>query len=58
MGAKYTLTLEGIMPDGKALQMGTSHHLGQNFSKAFNVKFQDELRAYARTNLRANLRTN
>jgi prolyl-tRNA synthetase len=41
-GALYTLTLEAMMPDGKALQMGTSHHLGQNFSKAFNIKFLDE----------------
>ena len=41
VGADYTLTLEGIMPDGKALQMGTSHFLGQNFSKPFDVKFSD-----------------
>ncbi len=39
VGAVYTLTLEALMPDGKALQMGTSHNLGQNFSKAFNIKF-------------------
>ena len=39
VGADYTLTLEGIMPDGKALQMGTSHHLGQNFSKPFDINF-------------------
>ena len=39
VGAEYTLTLEGIMPDGKALQMGTSHHLGQNFSKPFNISY-------------------
>jgi prolyl-tRNA synthetase len=31
--------LEGLMADGKALQMGTSHHLGQNFSKPFEIKF-------------------
>src|SRR4029453_4632413 len=37
--AKYTTTLEGLMADGKALQMGTSHHLGQNFSKPFGIKF-------------------
>ena len=30
------------MPDGKALQMGTSHFLGQNFSKPFDVKFADK----------------
>ena len=38
-GAVYTMTLEAFMPDGKALQMGTSHMLGQNFAKAFNIKF-------------------
>jgi len=41
-GAKRTYTLESLMPDGKALQMGTSHNLGQGFSKAFNVKFIDK----------------
>jgi len=41
-GALYTLTLEAMMPDGKALQMGTSHQLGQNFSRVFNIKFLDE----------------
>lgn len=39
VGALYTTTLEAIMPDGKALQMGTSHNLGQNFSKAFEIKY-------------------
>jgi prolyl-tRNA synthetase len=34
--------MESIMPDGKALQMGTSHFLGQNFSKPFEVKFADK----------------
>jgi|TARA_Y100000310_G_scaffold315797_1_gene366771 prolyl-tRNA synthetase len=38
-GAKRTYTLEALMPDGKALQMGTSHNLGQNFAKAFKIKF-------------------
>lgn len=38
-GALYTTTLEAIMPDGKALQMATSHNLGQNFSKVFEIKF-------------------
>ena len=49
VGAKYTLTLEGIMPDGKALQMGTSHHLGQNFSKPFEISFlgKDEKQHFA-----------
>ncbi|MCI0563841.1 MAG: proline--tRNA ligase, partial [Nitrososphaera sp.] len=39
VGAEYTTTLEGMMSDGKALQMGTSHHLGQNFSKPFEIKY-------------------
>ncbi len=39
VGALYTTTLEAIMPDGKALQMGTSHNLGQNFSSAFKIKY-------------------
>jgi len=42
VGAVYTNTLESLMPDGKALQMGTSHFLGQNFSKPFDVKYLDE----------------
>ena len=41
-GALYTTTLEGMMPDGKALQMGTSHNLGQNFSRPFEIKFLDK----------------
>ncbi|MCS7115817.1 MAG: proline--tRNA ligase [Nitrososphaerota archaeon] len=47
-GALYTTTLEAIMPDGKALQMGTSHNLGQNFSKVFDIKFigEDEKEQY------------
>lgn len=42
-GAELTTTIEAMMPDGKALQSGTSHHLGQNFSKkeAFNIAFQN-----------------
>ncbi|HCQ02843.1 MAG TPA: proline--tRNA ligase, partial [Candidatus Latescibacteria bacterium] len=39
-GAVQTYAIEGMMKDGKALQMGTSHNLGQNFSKAFNIDFQ------------------
>ena len=39
-GADATYTCEGIMVDGKALQMGTSHELGQNFAKAFGITFQ------------------
>ncbi|MBS3126475.1 proline--tRNA ligase [Candidatus Woesearchaeota archaeon] len=38
-GAHYTTTIEAFMPDGKALQCGTSHNLGQGFSKAFNISF-------------------
>lgn len=41
-GAITTLKMEAIMPDGKALQMGTSHNLGQNFAKSFNVMFKDK----------------
>lgn len=41
-GAEKTYTFEGLMPDGKALQMGTSHLLSQNFAKAFDMKFQDK----------------
>ncbi|HBL98727.1 TPA: proline--tRNA ligase [Candidatus Dependentiae bacterium] len=40
-GADQTLTLEAMMQDGKALQMGTSHFISQNFAKAFNITFQD-----------------
>ncbi len=42
VGAVYTTTMESLMPDGKALQMGTSHFLGQNFSKPFDVKYSDK----------------
>ena len=38
-GAEETLTIEGLMRDRKALQAGTSHYLGQNFAKAYGVKF-------------------
>ena len=41
-GALYTTALESIMPDGKALQMGTSHNLGQHFAKVFDIKFIGE----------------
>ncbi len=40
-GAQRTYTLEALMSDGKALQTGTSHNLGQHFSKAFDIKFLD-----------------
>ena len=39
-GAKYTTTFELFMPDGKALQSGTSHNLGQGFAKGFGIEFQ------------------
>lgn len=38
-GAVTTYTIEAMMKDGRALQSGTSHYLGQNFSKAFNIQF-------------------
>ena len=41
-GALETYTIEAMMQDGKALQSGTSHFLGQNFAKAFDVKFIDK----------------
>ena len=41
-GADYTLCIEAMMQDRKALQAGTSHFLGQNFAKAFDVKFQTQ----------------
>ncbi len=40
-GATNTMTTEAMMGDGKALQMGTSHELGQNFARAFDIRFQD-----------------
>ncbi len=40
-GAQMTYAIEGLMSDGKALQMGTSHNLGQHFSKVFNIRFED-----------------
>jgi len=42
VGANYTTCLESLMPDGKALQMATSHNLAQNFSKPFEIKFLDK----------------
>ncbi|MBW1981036.1 MAG: proline--tRNA ligase [Deltaproteobacteria bacterium] len=41
-GALHTYTIEALMQDGKALQAGTSHNLGQNFAKAFDVTFQNQ----------------
>ncbi|MCL2255824.1 MAG: proline--tRNA ligase [Firmicutes bacterium] len=41
-GARDTYSIEAMMKDGKSLQAGTSHNLGQNFAKAFNIKFLDK----------------
>jgi prolyl-tRNA synthetase len=41
-GALYTLTLEGLMRDGMALQMGTSHYFGQNFARAYDISFSNK----------------
>lgn len=41
-GASITYALESLMPDGKVIQMGTSHHLGDNFAKAFNIRYLDK----------------
>jgi len=40
-GADKTMSIEGMMPDGKALQMGTSHIISQNFAKVFEMTYQD-----------------
>ncbi|MDC4163513.1 proline--tRNA ligase [Mycoplasma bradburyae] len=45
-GAKTTYTVETIMPDGQALQSATSHNLSQNFSKAFDIKYQTKNNDY------------
>lgn len=41
-GAEYTTTVEGIALDGKSIQAATSHHLGQNFAKAFGIEYLDK----------------
>lgn len=41
-GALRTYTIEALLPDGKALQGATSHNLGQNFSKVFEIQYQDK----------------
>ncbi len=50
-GAKSTYTIEAMMQDGKALQAGTSHDMGQNFAKSLGIKFQarDESEQFAHT---------
>lgn len=40
-GAKYSIAFDTIFPDGKVLQIGTVHNLGQNFSKTFDITFED-----------------
>lgn len=41
-GAEYTLSIEAFLPSGKAAQSATSHYLGQNFAKVFNITFTDK----------------
>ncbi len=41
-GADYTISFDTIMPSGKTLQIATSHNLGTNFSKTFNISFEDK----------------
>ncbi|MCU9614754.1 proline--tRNA ligase [Caldibacillus lycopersici] len=41
-GAKYTYTIESLMHDGKALQSGTSHHLGTGFAESFGIQYTDQ----------------
>jgi len=41
-GAVHTLTIEGLMRDGLALQMGTSHYFGQNFARAYDISFSNK----------------
>ncbi len=40
-GADYTLAVDTVMPDGKTLQIGTAHHLGDHFSRTFQIQFED-----------------
>jgi prolyl-tRNA synthetase len=50
-GATHTYSIEALMPDGRALQAGTSHELGQNFSRAYDITFaaEDQTQQYAWT---------
>ena len=41
-GADYTIAVDTIMPDGRTLQVGTVHHLGDNFSRTFGIRYEDE----------------
>ena len=40
-GADYTLAVDSLMPDGRTLQVGTAHHLGDNFAKTFEITYED-----------------
>lgn len=40
-GADYTMAVDALMPDNKTLQIGTAHHLGDNFAKTFDIKYED-----------------
>jgi prolyl-tRNA synthetase len=40
-GADYTMAVDTLMPDNKTLQVGTAHHLGNNFAKTFDIKYED-----------------
>jgi len=40
-GADYTLAVDTLLPDGKTLQIGTAHHLGTNFARTFDIKYED-----------------
>ncbi len=40
-GADYTMAVDTLMPDNKTLQIGTAHHLGNNFAKTFDIKYED-----------------
>jgi prolyl-tRNA synthetase len=41
-GADYTIAVDTVMPDGRTLQIGTVHHLGDNFSRTFEIRYEDE----------------
>jgi prolyl-tRNA synthetase len=41
-GADYTIAVDAVMPDGRTLQIGTVHHLGDHFSKTFDITYEDE----------------
>lgn len=41
-GADYTMAVDALMPDGKTLQVGTAHHLGDNFARTFDIRYEDK----------------